>query len=312
MRTLPAIIALAAATSVALTACSDPQTSSTTSPTQSGSQSSSSHQIVPFDTSSLKAVDSVVALVPEAVKERGILRNGASTDYAPGEYLAEDGQTPLGYDIDIVDAIAHVMGLEKGTTETAGFDTILPKLGSKFDVGASSFTITPERIEAANLVSYVEVGSAYAVASGNPKSFDPANPCGTTIGVQTGTYQHDYALDLSKQCVADGKKEIQVMPLDLQTDIATKVIGGQYDATLADSTVVGYTVELSGGQLEQVGDVLESSPQGIATAKDDEQLAKAVQAALQYLIDEGYLEKILAPYGAEHSALKTAELNPTL
>lgn len=310
MRTLPAALVLATTASLALAACSDPQTSSTSA--ESGAGQSASTAVVPFDVSTLEAVDSVVALVPDAVKERGVLRNGASTDYAPGEYLADDGQTPVGYDVDLINAIARVMGLDEGTTQTAGFDTILPQLGSKFDVGASSFTITPERLEAANMVSYIEVGSAYAVAKGNPKGFDPANPCGTTIGVQTGTFQLDYASELSDKCVAAGKEKIEVMPLDLQTDIATKVIGGQYDATLADSTVIGYTVELSGGQLEQVGEVIESAPQGIAMAKDDEQLAKAVQAALQYLMDEGYFEKILAPYGAEGSALKTAELNPAL
>lgn len=310
MRTLPAALVLATTASLALTACSDPQTSSTSA--ESGAGQSASTAVVPFDVSTLEAVDSVVALVPDAVKERGVLRNGASTDYAPGEYLADDGQTPVGYDVDLINAIARVMGLDEGTTQTAGFDTILPQLGSKFDVGASSFTITPERLEAANMVSYIEVGSAYAVAKGNPKGFDPANPCGTTIGVQTGTFQLDYASELSDKCVAEGKEKIEVMPLDLQTDIATKVIGGQYDATLADSTVIGYTIELSGGQLEQVGEVIESAPQGIAMAKDDEQLAKAVQAALQYLMDEGYFEKILAPYGADGSALKTAELNPAL
>ncbi len=311
MRTLPAALVLAATASVALAACSDPTTSSSSS-SESGSAASSSTAITPFDVSTLETVDSVAALVPDAVKQRGTLRNGASTDYAPGEFLADDGQTPVGYDVDLIKALAKVMGLKEGTTETAGFDTILPQLGTKFDVGASSFTITSEREEATNMISYVEVGSAYAVAKGNPKNFDPANPCGATIGVQTGTYQQDYAQELSDKCVADGKEKIQVMPLDLQTDISTKVIGGQYDATLADSTVVGYTVELAGGQLEQAGDVIESAPQGIAVAKDDEQLAKAVQAGLQYLMDNGYLDKILGAYGAQDAALKTAELNPAL
>lgn len=303
MRKLPAVLMIAATAALALSACSDPQASES---------AQAANDITPFDVSQIEAVDSVAAMVPDAIKERGVLRNGASTDYAPGEYLAADGQTPVGYDVDLINAIAKVMGLEKGTTETAGFDTILPKLGSKFDVGASSFTITAERMEAVNMISYVEVGSSYAVAAGNPSGFDPNNPCGSTIGVQTGTYQHDYALGLSESCVAEGKDEIKVMPLDLQSDVSVKVIGGQYDATLADSTVIGYTIELSGGQLEQVGEDIESAPQGIATAKDDVQLAQAIQAALQYLMDEGYLEKILAPYGADGAALKVAELNPAL
>lgn len=311
MRTLPASMALIALASLSLAACSDPE--ATPSPSASGaSDSTASTEVTAFDTSTLSAVDEIAALVPAAVKERGVLRNGASTDYAPGEYRAADGQTPVGYDIDIVKALAAVMGLDEGTTTHAEFPTIIPALGTKFDVGASSFTITAERVVESNMISYVEVGSAYAVAAGNPKGFDPLNVCGTTIGVQNGTFQQEYAQTLSDECVADGKDAVKIMPLDLQSDVATKVIGGQYDATLADSTVIGFTVELAGGQLEQVGDVIESAPQGIVVAKDDAELAEAVRAAMQYLMDEGILTEILAAYGAEDAALTTAEINPAL
>lgn len=309
MRKLPAALLLTATASMALAACSDPSTSSTS---QSAEGAVSATAIESFDTSSIETVDEIAALVPVAVKERNILRNGTSADYAPAEFRAEDGQTPVGYDIDIVKALAKVMGLEEGTTTHAEFPTIIPGLGSKFDIGASSFTITEERLAETNMISYVEVGSAYAVAQGNPKNFDPANACGTTIGVQNGTYQQEYAEHLSEECVAGGNEAIKIMPLDLQTDIATKVIGGQYDATLADSTVIGYTVELSGGKLEQVGDIIEAEPQGIAVAKNDTELANAIQKAMQYLMDNGYLTKILAAYGAEDAGLTTAELNPGL
>ena len=309
MRKLPAALLLTATASMALAACSDPSTSSTS---QSAEGAVSATAIESFDTSSIETVDEIAALVPVAVKERNILRNGTSADYAPAEFRAEDGQTPVGYDIDIVKALAKVMGLEEGTTTHAEFPTIIPGLGSKFDIGASSFAITEERLAQTNMISYVEVGSAYAVAQGNPKNFDPANACGTTIGVQNGTYQQEYAEHLSEECVAGGNEAIKIMPLDLQTDIATKVIGGQYDATLADSTVIGYTVELSGGKLEQVGDVIEAEPQGIAVAKNDTELANAIQKAMQYLMDNGYLTKILAVYGAEDAGLTTAELNPGL
>lgn len=309
MRKLPAALLLTATASMALAACSDPSTSSTS---QSAEGAVSATAIESFDTSSIETVDEIAALVPVAVKERNILRNGTSADYAPAEFRAEDGQTPVGYDIDIVKALAKVMGLEEGTTTHAEFPTIIPGLGSKFDIGASSFTITEERLAQTNMISYVEVGSAYAVAQGNPKNFDPANACGTTIGVQNGTYQQEYAEHLSEECVAGGNEAIKIMPLDLQTDIATKVIGGQYDATLADSTVIGYTVELSGGKLEQVGDVIEAEPQGIAVAKNDTELANAIHKAMQYLMDNGYLTKILAVYGAEDAGLTTAELNPGL
>ena len=311
----PLIVTVLAGASLALAGCSDPDQASTSGAGASGSQSgtsSAASDITPFDISTIQTQDDIAAMVPAELKTSGILRNGASTDYAPAEYRAADGQTPVGYDVDLTRALAKVMGLKDGETLTAEFPTIIPGLGTKFDVGLSSFSITPERLEQVNMVSYVNVGSAYAVAAGNPKGFDPNNVCGTTIGVQNGTYQYDYANELSKQCEADGKKAINVMPLKVQTDITPKVIGGQYDATLADSTVIGFTVKQSKGELEQVGDVIEAAPQGVAIAKDDQQLTNAVAAAMNYLMKQGYLTKILEPYGAEDAALTQAEVNPTV
>ena len=305
-----ALIVLAAAAALPLAACADP--TSTSSSTTESKSTSAAATTASYDVSKIPTVDEIAALVPDEVKERGTLRNGASADYAPAEFLGDDSQTPQGYDVDINKALAKVMGLNDGTTNHAEFPTIIPALGTKFDVGISSFTITSEREQQVNMVSYLNVGSAWGVATGNPKSFDTSNPCGTTIAVQTGTAQETYAQELSKQCEADGKGKITIMPHELQTDIATKIISGQYDATLADSTVIGYTAAGSNGKIEQLGDVFESAPQGVAIAKDDAELTEAVQQAMQYLMDNGYLEDILAHYGADSAALSTAELNPTV
>jgi len=307
-KTIFATLAIAGA-ATALTACADPTTSTgsggeTTTATTSSTTS--------YDVSSIPTVDEIAALVPDDVKKRGTLRNGASTGYAPAEFMDTDGQTPIGYDIDINKALAKVMGLSSGETKHSEFPTIIPALGTKFDVGISSFTITTDREQQVNMVSYLNVGSAWGVAAGNPKNFNPSDPCGTTIAVQTGTAQEEYAATLSDECVAAGKSKISVMPHELVADIATKLIGGQYDATLADSTVIGYTSTQSGGKIEQLGDTFESAPQGIAVAKDDAQLTEAVQKAMQYLMDNGYLTDILATYGADNAALTTAELNPSV
>ncbi|MGP1497723.1 MAG: ABC transporter substrate-binding protein [Schaalia odontolytica] len=298
------------ATAAALAACADPTTSTGTQGTDSKDSTATNAAHTSYDVSAIPTVDEIAALVPEDIKKRGTLRNGASTGYAPAEYMDADGQTPIGYDIDINKALAKVMGLHEGETKHSEFPTIIPALGTKFDVGISSFTITSEREQQVNMVSYLNVGSAWGVAAGNPKNFDPSDPCGSTIAVQTGTAQEEYAATLSKECVEAGKSKITVMPHELQTDIATKLIGGQYDATLADSTVIGYASSQSTGKIEQLGDTFESAPQGVAIAKDDAQLTEATQKAMQYLMDNGYLKDILATYGADNAALATADLNP--
>ena len=295
--------AAAAALSLILVGCSDPGTSDTGP--ASGPPDGEVADL--FDPMSIEEVSDIAAMVPESIRETGKLRNGASTDYAPAEFRI-DGK-PVGYDIEIVQALGRVMGLE-GTTEHAVFETIIPAIGTKFDIGASSFTISPERLEQVNMVSYLQVGSAFAVQEGNPNGFDPADPCGASIGVQTGTYQQTLANEWSAACVAEGKEAIAVNPLDLQTDVTLKVAGGLWDATFADSPVIDYAVANSKGQIEPIGDVIESELQGIAIAKDDQQLTVAVQAAMQHLMDKGYLKEILGNYGAEGAALLQAKINP--
>lgn len=307
MKKLIPAFACATVAALTLTACSDPDAATNQSSTEDTSSTTAASG---FDITTIETVPEIADMVPAAIKDKGVLANGVSADFAPAEFLAEDGQTPTGYDVQMIAALAQVMGL-KATSEHADFATILPQLGTKFDVAASSFTITPERLEQVHMISYVNVGSAFAVAKGNPNNFDPAQPCGSTIAVQNGTYQQEFVAKLSEDCVKVGKAEIKVMPHDLQTEIAPKVIGGQYDATFADSPVIAFTVKQSEGALEQIGDQVEAEAQGIAVAKDNDELAQAVQAAMQHLIDKGYLAKILGEYGAEDFALKTAELDPT-
>ncbi len=45
-------------------------------------------------------------------------------------------------------------------------------------------------------------------------------------------------------------------------------------------------------------------------SKGDTELAKAVQAAMQHLMDDGTYMKILEAWGVESGAIKTAEINP--
>ena len=301
-RTLAALAAISL-TSLGLAACSSG--SEATGPTDDPGEKG-------FDVSTIKADPAVEKLVPAEIKKAGVLKNGASVDYAPAEYMKADNKTPTGYDVDMVKAIAKVMGLKDGTTTHGEFDSLIPQIGTKYDIGVSGFSITKEREAETQMVSYAELGFSYGVAKGNPKKFDPKNPCGKTVGVQTGTAQQETIKEISKQCEADGKPAVTVKEHKMQTEIVPKVTGGQYDAVLADSPVVGYAVKMSGGELEIVGKAFETAQHGVVVNKDNEQLAKAVQAALQKLMDDGTLEKIFALYGADSFILDKAEINPNV
>lgn len=305
MRTFrPAVLtAVVLSSALMLAACSTDDDTAT--PGGDGSSAAS------FDPASVAKDDAIAALLPEKIASAGKLVVGSDTSYAPAEYIDEDGTTPVGYDVDLAKALAAVLGL-KADVQTADFTGIIPAIGAKYDVGISSFTINPDRLQQANMIEYFEAGEAYAVPTGNPKKIDPADLCGLTVGVQTGTVEDEELDALIAQCKTDGKDAITPLKYAKQSDVTTALVGGKADLMYADSPIIAYAIAQTAGKLEQLGDVFASAPQGIVVSKDDQALTDAVQKAMQKLIDSGDYLKILTAWGNETSAVKTAELNPSV
>ena len=270
--------------------------------------SSKSSELTGYDVSGVKKDDAIAKMLPDYVTKDGKLTIGMDTSYAPAEFLAADGKTPVGFDVDIAKALAGVFGLE-ADPETAIFDSIIPAVGAKYDIGISSFTVTKERLEAVDFVSHFNAGSAWAVKKGNPNKVDTSDLCGKKVAVQTATMQETEANKIAKQCEADGKDKLEVISSKLQTDVTTNVVTGKADVFYADSPVAGYAIAQTDGQLEMLGKVEGVAPEGIVIKKGDSQMDEAVQKAVQKLIDDGTYLKILKYWGVEDGAIETSEIN---
>lgn len=308
MRRLPALTATAAlaAATLVLTACTDASQQPSGGSTGGSDDASAAAS---FDPSTVEADEEIAALLPEEIAEKGTLAVGSNTEYAPAEFIDADGTTPVGFDIDTIHAVAAVLGLE-ADIQSAAFDGIIPAIGTKYDVGISSFTITDERTEQANMISYAVAGSQFGVAAGNPEDFDPENLCGTTVGVQTSTIQDEELADISEQCEEDGEEPVDVVRYESQADVTTNLVGGKLQAMYADSPVTAYAIEQTGGEVETIGEIRDAAPYGIVVSQDDDELTEAVQAAVQKLIDDGTLEEIFAGWGSSEPVVDEAELNP--
>ncbi|WP_366179960.1 transporter substrate-binding domain-containing protein [Actinomyces timonensis] len=266
-----------------------------------------------YDVSSITKQDEIAALLPAgALGADGRLDIGAATDYAPAEFLDANGK-PIGYDADLTQALGKVLGVE-ATMHSASFDSIIAKVGTEYDAGISSFSITNERMQNVDMIQYVQVGSQFNVAKGNPKGLDVSdhlNLCGKVVGVQTGTAQADALEADSQACAAASQGAIDIRSYDKQAEATSALIGSTLDATYADSTVAGYAVETTNGAVETIGEVEDAAPQGVVLQKGS-QASAAIQAALQYLMDEGILADILKSWGVEGAGLKNATLNPAV
>ncbi|RSX54845.1 ABC transporter substrate-binding protein [Bifidobacterium dolichotidis] len=280
--------------------------------TTDGSESNSSaDNAAKFDVSTVQEDKAIAAKVPASVRDSGKLTVGMELSYAPAEFLAEDGKTPTGYDVQLSEALGRVMGL-KTEIKSSTFDTIVPSVGTKFDLGITAMTITQERMDAVDFVSYYKAGSMWVVQKGNPKHVNTSDLCGMTIAVQTGTVQEEEANSIQQQCKADGKKSVDVQSMKQQTDAATNVAMGKADVFYADSPIGGYAIEQSDGQLEQLGENEGTVLQGIAIKKGDTAMAEVVQQAMQKLMDNGDYLKILKAWGAQSGAVDKAQINPAV
>lgn len=304
------IAALAAIAALSLAACSSGASNDAdaSKPSDAASQSAAEGIDRTYDVSGVQKVDEIAKLLPEDIASKGKLVIGASTDYAPAEFRGEDLQTAIGYEVDMGKALGKVLGVEAVVTH-GEFSGLLAGMGSQYDIGISAFTITDERVKNFDMIAYSEVGSSFAVKAGNPTGFNPEELCGTSVAVQKGTFQHEDLNAKNEACTADGKDAINVLIYGTQGDATTNVIGGKAAAFYADSTVADYSVVMTSKQLEVVGGVFDSAPQGIVVPQANKQLTEALQKAMQHIMDDGTYKALMQSWGVEGAALDKAEIH---
>ena len=296
-------VATLAAMVLVLTACGNDSTGSSSS---GGSKSSSA--ALP----SVAADQALAGKVPATISKDGVIKVGSDTTYAPSEFLAADGQTIVGFDVDLFTLVAKKLGL-KAQFETAPFDSIIAGVGSaKYEAGVSSFTINPDRLQQANMISYYSAGTQWSTKKGNPKKVDPENACGLKIAVQKATVQVDDITARSEKCTAAGKPEITIDQYDAQSDATAAVVSGKDDAGLADSPVMAYAVDQTKGQLQLLGDVYDAAPYGYVVAKDQTEFAQAIADAVKSLIADGSYKKVLEKWNVQAGAIDDPTVNPTV
>lgn len=290
-----AIPAFAAAALLTLTGCVNNADEEGSAPADDGAAGS---EIAPDE--------AAVALLPDSVKDSGVLRIGTDAEYPPNEYKDAEGN-PTGWGVELTNAVTAKLGLEP-EWNILGFDSILPQIEEDaLDMGSSSFTDTVERQKTVDFVNFLNAGSLWAAPIGS--DIDPDDACGMTIAVQATTVQHTDEMPARNQkCLDEGKKAIEILPYDGQPEVTNAVVNGQADAFSADLPVTGDAVAKLSDQLEQVGEMFDAAPYGFATKKDGEMTA-AVQAALQSLIDDGMYLEILTDAGIESGAVTEATIN---
>lgn len=250
------------------------------------------------------------AKLPAEIARRGTIVVGNDATYKPNEYMDTDGKTVIGMDIDLFDAVSARLGV-KAQYDNSAFAAILNGvISQKYDVGVSSFTVNAQRVKQVNMVSYLDAGTLWATAKGNPKGVDRTKPCGHTVAVQTGTTQLD---ELNQTNATTCKANpVKLLPFQDQSAVNTALVSGRAEAMSADSPITQLAIKESNGNLEALGEVYASAPYGIVVQKNQAQLAQAIQQALTDIKASGQYDAILDKWGQKASAVSSFQVNPTV
>jgi polar amino acid transport system substrate-binding protein len=238
----------------------------------------------------------------------GKLVFGTDASYPPNEFTGPDGTTIIGMDVDLGTAVAQKLGLT-AEFQNSAFPGIIPGIqGGKYELGMSSFSVNPERVQTVDMVSYYTAGTSLAVKAGNPDGITLDNLCGKAVGVQAGTVQVEDIAARTKACTDTGKPAIQVTELQAQTDVTLALTSNRIVAMLADSPVAAYAVTTTQGAVEVVGEPYATSPYGVVLKKAQGDYPKAVQGAIQALITDGTYKAILDKWNVANGAISTSEI----
>jgi polar amino acid transport system substrate-binding protein len=229
-----------------------------------------------------------------APQEEVVFKVGTEPSFPPFEYTNEKNEI-IGFDIDLIKAIAEDQGF-KVEVQQLGFDGLILALQSgNIDIAASGMSITPERLEQVDFSdAYIDAGLAIAVANNNETIKGEEDLKGTKVAVQIGTTGAAKAQELLDAGVI---KEIKTFPtVDV---VMMELINGGVDAVINDLPVTQAYMAKQPDKIKIVGDVLESDSYGFAVRKGNTELLEKINTGLKNVKENGKFEEIQNKYFGE-------------
>ncbi len=219
--------------------------------------------------------------------EDGKLTVVAELGFAPFEYMDEKTGEPVGFDVDVINAVAEKMGLTASYLPNQKFDTLVPiiKQGGKADVSIAAVTITDERLESVDFSEpYLDSNQAIVVVKGSSETEETLNDASKQVVCQGGTTGDEW--------IGENLPDAVRVPVDDVTAALTGVQTGLYQAMVVDLPVASYMLAQSFSDLEIVKEIPTGEQYGIAVSKDNPELTQAVNKALEDMKSDGTMKEI--------------------
>ena len=211
--------------------------------------------------------------------------------FKPFEYLDTATNTYVGFDMDLLAAIAADQGF-KYTVENVGFDAALGQVqAGQADAVIAGMTIKPDRAEIFDFSDgYFEDGQIMVVAADSAvATLDDLK--GKVVATKASTMGLEYAESVKDQY------GFTTMMFECSPEMYQAVAQGTCVACFEDRSVIGAAIK-DGQSLKVVGDVINPASYGFGVKKgENADLIKLFNAGLANVKASGKYDEIAKKYG---------------
>jgi len=216
--------------------------------------------------------------------EVGSLKVGINAEYPPFESVDDAGNI-VGFDADLMNAIAEAAGFEFEFVNTR-WDGIFVALASgEFDAVISAATITAERAETVDFSDpYFNAGQSITVRGDNTDIMGPDDLAGKKVGVQLGTTGDIWLTE---------ETQAEVVRYDENTLAFQALAAGDVDAAVADSPTAAEIVRANPEMnLKVLPEAYTDELYGIAVRKERPEVLAAINEGLAAVQASGKYDEI--------------------
>ncbi len=222
--------------------------------------------------------------------EEGKLTMATNAEFPPYEF--REGDKIVGIDAEVAGLIAEKLGLELEIADV-DFESIIPGVQSgKYDMGMAGMTVTEDRQKKVNFSTSYAKGIQVVIVKEDSdiKSIDDLT--GKKIGAQQGTTGYIYASDTPEN---GGYGEENVIGYQNGALAVEALKGGKVDCVIIDNEPAKAYVAANEG-LKILDTEFTNEDYAICFSKKNDELQKKVNDALEELIADGSLQKVVDKY----------------
>ena len=212
---------------------------------------------------------------------------GTNAAFPPYEFYAEDGETIIGIDAEIAQAVADKLGM-KLTIKDMEFDSLLTAVQSNaVDIVFAGLTVSEERKQSVDFTMTYATGVQVVIVANDSEIASVDDLAGKVIGVQAGTTGDIYCTD------EFGQENVKQFTNGALAVAALQ--NGQVDCVVIDNEPAKAFVKANEG-LKILDTEYAVEDYAAAISKENTELTAKVNEAMEALKADGTIDAILAKY----------------